>query len=166
MLTVVDKQKKDLNTLGTQIEPRNWEITVSKDKYYTCDEVLDAYLHGKKKGLENLQKIVLKTLSDNINKTGNYTSELINILKQNGFNPEAAFLKIISWDNFKILITVPEKEYLSEKYLRIYEYISKFEDNVNNELYKIEISFVDTNGLDVNCVQSDGFILKHTSSKS
>ena len=62
MLTVVDKQKKDLNTLGTQIEPRNWEITVSKDKYYTCDEVLDAYLHGKKKGLENLQKIVLKTL--------------------------------------------------------------------------------------------------------
>lgn len=166
MLTEVSKQNKQLNTLRTQIEPRNWEITISRDKYYTSDEVIDAYLHGKKTGLESLQKVVLKTLSDNINKTGNFTSEIIEYCEKEGFTPNAAFLKILSWDSFKILITLPEEEYLSNKFLKIYEYISKFEEKVNNELYRIEISFVETNGLDINCVQSDGFILKHTSSKN
>jgi hypothetical protein len=166
MLEVVEKQNKQLNTLRTQAEPRNWEITISKDKYYTSDEVIDAYLHGKKTGLESLQKVVLNTLSDNINKTGNYTTEIIEYYEKEGFNPKATFLKILSWDNYKILITIPEKEYLSDKFLQIYEYISKFEEKINNELYRLEISFVETNGLDINCVQSDGFILKHTSSKS
>jgi hypothetical protein len=155
-----------LNTLGTQIEPKNWEFTVTKDKYFTCDDVLEAYLHGKKAGLEDFKKLLLINLSDNINKTGNYTSDIIKHIRKEGFKPESTYLKIETWNFFKILITLPEKEYLSKKFLQIYNFISKFEEKVNGELYRLEISFVETTGLDESFVQSDGFILKHKSSKS
>jgi len=95
--------------------PANWEFTSPKDKTISSDHVIDAYLKGKKEGLEQAQKLMLDRLTQNINKSGIYTTELLNFLKKKKLNPISAFLKINSWDSFKVLLILPEKEFLSDK---------------------------------------------------
>lgn len=165
MLLVDEKQKNNLNTINNITTSKNWEFTVSKE-YFTGDEVIEAYLQGKKAGLKDMQKLILTTLSRNVNDTGKYISEIIGYMKKEGFSPKTAYLKIESWNFLKVLITISEEEFISKKFLEIYDYVSNYENKINNDLFKLEISFVDSNGVDINCIYSDGFLLKHKSSVS
>lgn len=142
--------------------PANWELTSPKQKLFSGDQVLDAYLQGKNKGLEQAQKLILEKLNDNIIKSGNHTSELLFYLNKSGFNPQAAYLKINSWDDFTVLIILPEKEFVDEKIDKVYDYFTDFEGMISEKLYHIHISICDNvDGLDESYIHSDGFVLKH-----
>lgn len=152
-----------MNKIKEILEPQNWELTSPKDKLFSSDHVIEAYLKGKKEGLEQAQKLILDKLVENVNNSGDYTTEILGHFKKKGFHPVSTFLKIISWDNFKILITLPEKEFISNKIIKIYDFISDYENKVNKELYHLEITLTDINEdtFDTNCLRSDGFVLKH-----
>ena len=86
----------------------------------------------------------------------------INYLKDINLKPASAFLRINSWDDFKVLITLPEKEFLSDNILSAYDFISDFEDKVNEDLYHLEISITDRNEcFDEKCIKSDEYVLKY-----
>jgi hypothetical protein len=172
------KGTKEVKDLKKILEPENWDLTTSKDKLFSSDHVIEAYFkginegrakginEGRKKGivegLEQGQKLVLDKLKNNIDKSGKHTSEILNYFKDQKFNPIAAYLKINSWDDFTILIVVPENEFIDPKFLPIYNYISKFESDVNEELYRLQIMICDTEGkIDDNYIKSDGFVFKH-----
>ena len=157
------ERKYVMNTIKEILEPQNWEFTSPKDKLFSSDHVIEAYLKGKKEGLEQAQKLILEKLVENVNNSGNYTTEIHSHFNKKGFHPVSTFLKIISWDNFKLLITLPENEFISDKIIEIYDFISDYENRVNKELYHLEISLTDINEstFDKNCLRSDGFVLKH-----
>jgi hypothetical protein len=151
-----------MNTVHKILEPQSWELTSPKEKLFSSDHVIEAYLKGKQEGLEQAQKLMLNKLVQNINNSGSFTQQIISFLKENNLKPSSAFLKINSWDDFKILITLPEDDFVNEKILTAYDFISQFEDKVNEDLFHLEVSMTDVNdNFDEKCLKSDGFILKH-----
>jgi len=144
------------------LAPKNWEFTSSEDKLFSTDHIIDAYLKGKNEGLEQQERLIIEKLISNIDKSGKHTTQVINHLLKKGLNPTAAFLKINSWDNFETLIIISEKDFLSTKMLKVYEYISKLESKVSEDMYYLQISFHSKDeNIDEESIRSDGYILKH-----
>lgn len=153
-------------TIQKILAPVNWEFTSPSERLYTSDHVIDAYLTGKNEALEQTEKLIVDKLKTNINNSGSYTNEILKYLKKQKFNPIAAYLKINSWDDFSILLILPENEFLSDKIYSVYDYLTNLEDNVGSEFYKLNVSIYDTDGeIDDSCIKADGFNLKHKSSK-
>jgi hypothetical protein len=104
------------------------------------------------------QKLVL-----NINKTEKNTSTVLNHFRNKYFNPISAYLRINSFDDFALLILLPQREFIAKEMLGIYDFISAFENKENEEHYHIQISLCDTEeGMEESYLRSDGFNLKHT----
>ena len=148
------------------LAPANQELTSPTERLYTSDHVIDAYLTGKNEALEQTEKLIIDKLKTNINNSVSHTNEILKHLKKQKFNPIGAYLKINSWDDFSILLILPENEFLSDKIFSIYDYLTNLEDNVSSEFYKLNVSIYDTDGeIDDSCIKADGFNLKHKSSK-
>lgn len=155
-----------MNAINEILAPANWEFTSPKDKLFSSDHVIDAYLKGKSDGLEQQQKLVVEKLISNINKSGKYTNEILSFLKKEKLNPLSAYLRINSWDDFSVLIALPQKEFLDKKILSVYDFISALESKVREDMYNVEVVICDTEDeIDENYVHSDGFVLKHKMSK-
>lgn len=153
-------------TLQKILAPANWEFTSPTERLYTSDHVIDAYLTGKNEALEQTEKLIIDKLKTNINNSGSYTNEILEHLRKQKFNPIGAYLKINSWDDFSILLILPENEFLSDKIFSVYDYLTSLEDKVSSEFYKLNVSIYDTDGeVDDSCIKADGFNLKHKSSK-
>ncbi len=155
-----------MNAIDEILAPANWEFTSPKEKLFSSDHVIDAYLKGKSEGLEQQQKLVVEKLISNINKSGKYTNEILSFLKKKKFNPTSAYLRINSWDDFSILIVLPQKEFLDKKILIAYNFITELESKVKEDMYNAEVMICDTEDkIDENYIRSDGFALKHKMSK-
>ncbi|MDF3822396.1 hypothetical protein P3G55_21025 [Leptospira sp. 96542] len=151
-----------MNTLLDEISKAdNWEVTEG-DKSYSGDQVISAYLKGKKDGLEQDQKLRLERLITNVNKSAEYTAKIFENIKSNRLNATFARLKINSWENFSIIIGIPENEFITENMLDIYNFATNLESELENDLYHLEFSFVGINEyFNVNSLTSDGYALKY-----
>jgi hypothetical protein len=155
-----------MNAINEILAPANWELTSPKDKLFSSDHVIDAYLKGKNDGLEQQQRLIIEKLVSNINKAGKDTTDILSFLKKKKLNPISAYLRINSWDDFSILVILPQEEFLDKKMLSVYDYISELENKVDEDMYHIQVSVCDTeDNIDENYVRSDGFALKHKISK-
>ncbi|RPA68439.1 hypothetical protein EF405_12340 [Cyclobacteriaceae bacterium YHN15] len=151
-----------MNAINEILAPANWELTAPKEKLFSSDHVIDAYLKGKNHGLEQQQRLILEKLISNINKAGKDTSAILSFLKKKKLNPIAAYLRINSWDDFSILIILPQDEFLDKRMLRVYDFISDLESRVGDDMYNIQVTVCDTEDkIDENYVRSDGFAFKH-----
>jgi hypothetical protein len=155
-----------MNAVNEILAPANWELTSPKDKLFSSDHVIDAYFKGKNDGLEQQQRLIIEKLVSNINKAGKHTTDILFFLKKKKLNPISAYLRINSWDDFSILVILPQEEFLDKKMLNVYDYISELENKVDEDMYHIQVSVCDTeDNIDENYVRSDGFALKHKISK-
>jgi hypothetical protein len=155
-----------MNAINEILAPANWELTSPKDKLFSSDHVIDAYLKGKNDGLEQQQRLIIEKLVSNINKAGKNTTDILSFLKKKKLSPISAYLRINSWDDFSILVILPQKEFLDKKMLSVYDYISELENKVDEDMYHIQVSVCDTeDNIDENYVRSDGFALKYKISK-
>lgn len=155
-----------MSAINEILAPANWELASPKDKLFSSDYVIDAYLKGKNDGLEQQQRLIIDKLVSNINKAGKNTTDILSFLKKKKLNPISAYLRINSWDDFSILIILSKEEFLDKKMLIVYDYISELENKVDEDMYHIQVTFCDTeDNLDENYIRSDGFSLKHKFSK-
>lgn len=157
--------------MGTALEVKEttfselWELEPSREGKYTENDVIDAYLKGKKTGLESIQKTLVKALDENIDKCGTYTENVLKRLTEFDIKAQDAFLRINNFDFFNILVCIPEKDFLDDKFFHVYDFITEFEDSKNtpeNNL-TVEFSFLDFNSdfdYCVNKINSDGYILR------
>ena len=140
-------------------QTKKWIPTNRED--LISNQLIDAYLNGKKEGMEYYKILEVNKLSDNISKSGIITVELINTLYGNNFNPIGAYLRIISLDRFEIMITIPEEDYLKEDFLAMFDEISNIETVSKGELFNVFFSFCSVNGcFDEHIVSSDGYSFK------
>ena len=144
------------------LSPENWELTSPKERLFTSNHVLDAYFAGQQNALEQNDKLVMEKLVTNVNKSGTNTSEILAFVKSVKFNPLGVYLKINSWDDFTILLLLPEEEFLSEAIFGVYDFITSFEDSVRSDFYNLSITIFDTNGdFNEDCIKSDGYNYKY-----
>lgn len=140
-----------------------WELEPVREGKYTEDHVIDAYLKGKKTGLESHQRALVRALNDNVDLCGSYTTEVLDYLRDSGIATKDAFLNISKFDLFKVMICIPEKDFLNETIFDVYDFTTKFEDSKNNEksTFSIQFSFLDFNdSFCTNTLHSDGYRLK------
>lgn len=148
-------------------EQQDWSLTSPTENFYSSDDMIDAYFKGKRDGVEEGRRLILDKLSSNIEKSGKNINKIFQYFKSNKINPIYGFLKVNSWEDFKILIVVGEEDYLSDNILNMYEYISEFENNIKDEFYNVSISIIDNSEyFDQDCVSSDGYIFKHKLSEN
>ena len=87
---------------------KNW-IPASREDSFS-NQLIDAYLNGKKDGMEYYKILETNKFNENIKKTGFIIAELVNTLKLSRFNPIDAYLRVNSLDKFEIMITIPEED--------------------------------------------------------
>lgn len=141
-----------------------WEISVDKNSIYTNDDVIDAYLKGKEVGVKESNQIFVDKLNENISKSANYTHKMISFLKKRKLNPISAHLKINSFNDFIILITLSEDEFISEDFLVSYDFASTIEEEVTGDkYYNVMFMFSDREEEDFNknLLVSDGFFMNY-----
>jgi len=139
-----------------------WGLTSPKEDLFSGDDLINAYIQGKKEGLEQTKKLVFDHLIKNIDKSGNHVDEVISFLKENNFTLIAAYLKINSWDNLSIMLIIPEKEFIEDRILIAYDFLADFEANIKEELYTLGFNICDTDDkLNEQHIISDGYFLKY-----
>ena len=151
-------------TINTTL-PKTWKKTTPIEEIYTADDVVEAYLTGKKAGIKaSLQPQVI-VLQQNLVRVDKATRQLLNTLKKK-LNPKTAYLKITHWNNFEVLITIPEKEFVSKEFLKVYDDSQKAEDILNKDSIIVSYSFAPVgSSFNETHVGSDGFFLKQTIKK-
>lgn len=150
-----------MNVIDVILKPESWELTPDKDKLFSSDQVVDAYMKGRKEGLRQSQKLIVDKLISNINKAGEHARKAIDFLTKNKIEYNGAYLKVDSWDDLSVMIVLPEREFLSDKMLKVYDHISVLEDTVSEDLYNLQFEICDTSGqIDEDCLNSDGYVFK------
>ena len=125
------------------------------------NQLIDAYLNGKKDGMEQYKKLEISKMEENIKKTGIVASYILNTFKNNKFAPIDAYLRVNSFDRFDIMVTVPEDDCLKENFLDMYDVISDIETKSKEEFYMVFISICSINNyFDEQIVISDGYSWK------
>jgi len=144
----------------------HWQIIKPRGEYYVADEIINAYLAGGKEALGLTQQALVTFLVKNVDKTVSYRSDIYKYFNGCGFHPQRAYLKIIAWDTFEILITIPPEEFLDSEFLDMYKYIGKLEESVKQQLFRMYFSFAEeSEDLDEKQMYSDGFVLRHVQQK-
>lgn len=145
-----------------------WEVSVDRDTIFTNDDVIDAYLKGKEIGIREKKQIFVDILNENIGKSADLTESMLTFLKKNNFNPISAHLKINTFSDFIILVTLPEEEFISEEFLVSYNYASTIEEQlVNDKYYNVMFMFSDREEENFNksSLISDGFFMDYKLTK-
>jgi tRNA splicing endonuclease len=148
-----------METIEMKSTTKSW-IPTSRDDSFN-NQLIEAYMTGKKEGIEQQQKLVNAKVVENINKTGCITQYLMDTLRENQFHPVDAYLRVQSLAQFDVMITVPEDEYLQTEFLEMMDVISEIENKSKEELYEVFISFCSINEcFDERLVVSDAYSLK------
>ncbi|MCX2478891.1 hypothetical protein OQY15_07295 [Pedobacter sp. MC2016-15] len=138
-----------------------WKVETSQQKLFTGDQVIDAYLTGKREGLQIAQKVFLDQLKNNLDKSGEKVTDLLHHLNARDIHNNEAFLKINSWNYLTILISVKEEDFFKESFLPVYDFVEELEEDLNTDTCTVNFSFVDyqeeINDYVLHC---DGFVLK------
>lgn len=143
------------------LNPVNWELTKVKDRMYTSDHIIDAYIQGKNVSIDEEKKILIKTLVENVDKAGEYTQNLLAYMKaEAGFSPISAHLKINNVTDFQVLIFLSTSEFLNDKIFTVYSKISESEKNIASDYFKVHTSIGNTKkNINDECLLSDGYSL-------
>lgn len=97
----------------------SWDFVGRKENPSTGDHVIDAWLKGKIDGLKSAQRAVLQSLVKNVDQCALIAHTVIEQLTKLNFFESTAFLKINSWNSFKVLITIKEENFLAPKFLEV-----------------------------------------------
>jgi hypothetical protein len=139
----------------------NWKQT--EKEFFTSDDVVEAYLAGKREGLNSERRALLDKLNANINEAGKATSNIFKYIQSKSITPKDVYLKIEAWDTLSIIVLVEESDYLKGDFNEVYENVCLIEDTFNKEYTHLFFSFIaDSGKLNIEHLQSDGYIFVYT----
>lgn len=122
----------------------------------------ESYKSGYDAKDEEIKSRRLGLFTDNIILTNQVTEDLLAYLEKLNIYPVSAYLKIDSIVSFHIIFTAELNDYISEKLLIAYDWISDTEKKIRNINYNIDLSFMhEDENLNMERLNSDGFRFKH-----
>lgn len=142
----------------TDKEIDSWQLSADGPRLYSTDTVIDAYLKGKKDGLDEQQKAIQNIFAGNYRKSSQNTSELYKFLTSIDIIPVSAHLKFNSFVSFEVIVLLTEDDFLSNKMDKVYTWCREFQNRVEEDSYRVCFSFIDfLEGFDFTQLISDGF---------
>lgn len=154
-----------MNTLSAAANSENWIETI-KDSGFSFSEIErfieESYRQGYNAKDEEIKSKLRSTFDTNVRLTNQIAENLITYLKELNIQPLSAYLKIDSIFNFSIIFTTTLNDYISERLLQAYNWISDTEKRVRTQNYNIDLSFMhEDENLNIESLNSDGFKFKH-----
>ena len=142
----------------TDKEIDSWQLSADGPRLYSTDAVIDAYLKGRKNGLDEQQKALQNIFAGNYRKSSQNTTELYKFLISIDIVPVSAHLKFNSFVSFEIIVLLKEDDFLSDKMDKVYTWCREFQSRVEEDSYRVCFSFIDfLDGFDFAQLISDGF---------
>lgn len=143
------------------ISEDEWQISPERERLYTSNHLIDAYLKGKTDGLNAELQLVFDQLKANIKESAHIASTITQLLRNIGIITESAYLKIINWNDFELLLFVPEQDLIGDNVIGIYSEIAEIEDNRKTDRFSISVSLSSKNeSFSEKSLTSDGYNLK------
>jgi len=119
---------------------------------------IDAYVQGRKDESDQVRKFVIAQIKTNTELAAKLAKQVLTFLRSKGFKPGETRLRIVELDRLDVLIEVPQKEFLSKKFLSVYALANKLEKENRTDVFNIAFSFLGNGGkVDATHLRSDGF---------
>ncbi len=145
--------------------PSKWEKTGDS---YSSDDLINAYLKGKddQRGAE--ERILMKALSDNVNKSTTVIENFAKQIKESfGVTVKGINLKIQRISYLEFLFVVDSSSYLSDDFKKVYDLSKEIKAEHNSDTLCITLTFMpDKKSIDMDAIHSDGYILEYVKEKT
>jgi hypothetical protein len=117
---------------------------------------------GKEQGAEEYKQQIETLLNENLSKSYNDTTKVLEKLREDNISVISARLKVKAINSLNIILSIKESELLNSKIDKIYNFIYDLEEVTNTENYTVDFSIIKANeSFSDKRVESDGYIYKH-----
>ena len=155
--------------MNTILEKSNvdWQIRPIKEEKgyetYSSDDLIDAYLKGRKDAADSDRQMRFEKLESNLDKAKELSEKLIGIINKEGFNCNIIKLKIKDIYNFSSIFLVNEDDYLKDEFLKIYKRSIQLKREVNSDTtFDFNTIFAPINSdVEINNMLADGYIFSY-----
>jgi hypothetical protein len=138
---------------------KNW---IRQRDAFTGDDLIDAYIQGKKEGQTEYTRVLLSQLKTNLTLAQKVAEDLFKDMNKKGFSITGAYMKAEGITNFNVLVIVSESDFLADNFREVFTSARKIKDASLNDNFHISFTFMPySTGLNYACIQTDGYFLKY-----
>ena len=142
-----------------QAKKSNWEI---EPKTFSVDDVINAYIEGRKDGMSELEKIQHEKLLSNIEKLKELSLTFLDLLKAKKISCKSIKLKINTITNFEVLYLVSKEDFISSEFLDVYKLSMAKKKEVASDTFQVDFMFMPyIENINEEKILSDGFIISY-----
>ncbi|MCZ7556485.1 MAG: hypothetical protein M5R41_08795 [Bacteroidia bacterium] len=159
------------SSIEPNADPQNWTGPEPGEDSYSSNQMIEAFKQGVDRGreqrftemLNDLIQMIKATAEANAQQAAEDTWIVLRALEDRGCNPVRALLKELAFNEMRVLIFLPENEYVSAEFLETYKEVVCLEQGFQKPTYQIQFSFTaDSEALDPDLLRVDGYIRSHT----
>ena len=153
----------ETHTIDTEILPHvevsDWKGPQPGEEHYSSNQVIAAFNAGVSKGVDNASKLIQEQFQRNLEVAATATKKLVEKMGTLNLRPTSARLRVESWDFFEILVTLPEKDWLSDAAMEMLDYSATVEQEAESELFHLVLHFCGVGEVfNQNLVEADGYV--------
>lgn len=149
------------------IQHSDWKLIQIEEgmekKYYSGDDLIDAYLKGKEDQKNSNEQVLAEKLGENLIAAKSLSEKLFSTIHDNGFKCKVVKLKIKDIYTYISLFIIDEDDFCKDDFLKIYrESIRlKKEYNTSSTFNYTTMFSPDGNDLSEDTISTDGFYLSY-----
>ncbi len=113
-----------------------------EEKYYTSDDLINAYLKGKEEQKNSGNKELSETLDKNFKKAQKIVESLNKKIIDLKFDIYEAYLRIIDINRFDTIFAIKQDDYLLDEFDSVYDLSRNLEKKNNKNGFYIDIIFM------------------------
>lgn len=145
------------------IQQDNWQ---QQFNVVTHNDVIDAYLQGKKAGRNEMQIAMNKLFENNLTKAQDTSEKLYKKLTDLNLHIHSIHLKADTVTSFNVLIVTALKDYVSKDFLKGISICKDIKAKSTDAGFDIDFLFTyHAETLNEKCLDSDGYFMKYYGNK-
>jgi len=138
------------------------QAEIEKEKFFSSDELIDAYFKGRRDQVEENKKVLLKIFSDNLNRAQQTCEEFFAALEKSDVKGFFVSLRAESVTIFDAVFVVPAQKFLTHDFDAVYKMAREKKKEIATATFNLSFSFMPlTDSLDEGQMLMDGYILKY-----
>jgi len=141
----------------------DWEVYPKSVGTYSNDDLIDAYLKGRRDQSNADKKLQEKKFEENLKKSTSIFERLYEYINNSKFNCSTIHLKIKNIYQYSAIFVVDEKDFCNDNFQKIYKRSIDIKKNENKDnTFDITIIFTPNNKhLDKKTMKADGYTLSY-----
>ncbi|MDR0792388.1 MAG: hypothetical protein LBE82_03700 [Chitinophagaceae bacterium] len=150
------------DTYTETIIPNYSEKWKKEENAYTGNDLIDAYLQGKKAGQDEVFTILSKTFGENMERAMSMSERLYIDAEAKNIKFKNIHLRADGLTKFSALFVAKKDDFISDSFRDIFISARKIKNDEKAADFYISFSFMpDTENLNEDCLNTDGYFMKY-----